>query len=271
MDKGTRCIFCASISDGSQSQEHILPEALGNEDHVLPSGVVCDGCNNYFGTKIEGPLLDTLHFNNLRARQELPNKKRRLPMMRGVFPAAGVPIGLQRTDEGVSIGALRESDNNRFVKTLLTREKASLWIPIDGHVDERILSRFLAKVAVEMFADRLLKAGEPLSILIGIPQLVVMRRFARYGSPPLAWPIHRRRIYDEHATFGSGTYQVLHEFDFLYTAGQELFAVICIFGEEFAINLGGPSIDGYVDFLKQQGGRSPLYEPGELESATSGR
>jgi hypothetical protein len=262
-----RCIFCAVTSDDSQGQEHIIPEALGNEEHVLPRGVVCDSCNNYFGVKIEGPLLDTLHFANLRARQEVPNKRRRLPIMRGIYPAARMPIGLQRTEKGLSISPLHEADSDKFISTVLTRKSGSVWMPLQGHVDERLLSRFLAKVAVEMFADRYLKAGEPWSLLIDMPMLEAVRRFTRYGDRPLAWPIHRRRIYDEEAVFGPGGHQVMHEFDFLHTAGEELFAVICIFGEEFAINLGGPSIDGYVDFLAKQGGRSPLYAPGELESA----
>lgn len=266
-----RCIFCTAPSDGSRSEEHILPEALGNQEHVLPPGVVCDACNNYFAVKIEGPLLDTLHFTNLRARQEVPNKRRRLPMMRGIYPAARIPIGLQRTDDGLSIGPLRETDNDQFVRTVLARKSGRIWMPQEGPVDERLLARFLAKVAVEMFADRYLKAGESAGSLIDIAQLEDIRRFARRGDRPPAWPVHRRRIYPEDTVFGDDGEQVMHEFDFLHTTEGELFAVVCIFGDEFAINLGGPSIDGYVDFLDTVGGRSPLYDPGELEAAVKPR
>ncbi len=45
--------FCKQCSDLSNSVEHIIPESLGNKNHVLPKGIVCDRCNNYFTLKIE--------------------------------------------------------------------------------------------------------------------------------------------------------------------------------------------------------------------------
>jgi hypothetical protein len=59
---------------------------------------------------------------------------------------------------------------------------------------------------------------------------------------------------------------VLHEFDLLPIEPGEIYAVLCIFGEEFAINLGGPSIERYEDYLQSNGGLSPLYKPGEMEA-----
>jgi hypothetical protein len=50
------CIFCHKISDNSQSIEHIIPESLGNKEHTLWKGAVCDKCNNYFATKMEKEL-----------------------------------------------------------------------------------------------------------------------------------------------------------------------------------------------------------------------
>jgi hypothetical protein len=46
-------------------------------------------------------------------------------------------------------------------------------------------------------------------------------------------------------------YQVLHEFTLLYTDKHELYAVVCLFGEEFALNYGGPEIDGYATWQSQ--------------------
>jgi len=37
-----RCIFCMNDSSDSRSKEHIIPESLGNEAHILPRGIVCD-------------------------------------------------------------------------------------------------------------------------------------------------------------------------------------------------------------------------------------
>lgn len=40
------CIFCHKDSSNSKSIEHIIPESLGNKEHILPNGYVCDICNN---------------------------------------------------------------------------------------------------------------------------------------------------------------------------------------------------------------------------------
>lgn len=39
----------------------------------------------------------------------------------------------------------------------------------------------------------------------------------------------------------------------------EIYFVIAMWGMEFAINMGGPTIDGYLDWLKKHNNQSPLY------------
>ena len=75
-----RCIFCKSASGSFDSCEHIVPESLGNLEHILPPGIVCDKCNNYFSRKIEGPLLSTEFFRQARHRNGIPNKRKRIPV-----------------------------------------------------------------------------------------------------------------------------------------------------------------------------------------------
>jgi hypothetical protein len=41
-----RCIYCLSETGPFTSEEHIMPESLGNYDTFLPKGFVCDPCNN---------------------------------------------------------------------------------------------------------------------------------------------------------------------------------------------------------------------------------
>lgn len=53
-----KCIFCKEDSATCTSVKYIIPESLGNKEHILPKGVVYDNCNNYFAVKIEKPLLD---------------------------------------------------------------------------------------------------------------------------------------------------------------------------------------------------------------------
>lgn len=74
-----RCIFCKHDSSNSVSVEHIVPESLGNIDHMLPVGVVCDGCNQYFARKVERQLLESPMFRLLRADMAIPNKRGRIP------------------------------------------------------------------------------------------------------------------------------------------------------------------------------------------------
>jgi len=97
--------------------------------------------------------------------------------------------------------------------------------------------------------------------LIDDPQLEPLRRLARVGDKPTSWPFSRRRIYgeDDVKIEGDNRHQVLHEFNLLYTEERELYAVLCVFGEEFAINYAGPEIEGYEKWLKKHDGCSPLY------------
>lgn len=62
-----RCIFCKNDSGNSTSCEHIIPESLGNTTQILPPGVVCDKCNNYFSRKVEKPFLETQGIRDLRS------------------------------------------------------------------------------------------------------------------------------------------------------------------------------------------------------------
>lgn len=259
-----RCIFCAEPSDGSRSREHILPESLGNTDHWLPPGVVCDGCNNYFAVKVEGPLLASDYFTHIRHRQDIPNKRGKAVPLRAVFPLGRMAVSLIRTEEGTSIGALRQEDEARFIHTLMTNASGRIYIVEPQPPDERLLARFLAKVGVEIIADRVLNTDPGAESVLREAALESIRKFARYGDPSAPWPVHRRRIYSENALFGDEGYQVLHEYTIVQTYGDELYAVVCLFGEELAINLGGPSIEGYRAHLDRMGQRSPLYEPDEL-------
>src|ERR1700674_985039 len=83
--KGSRCIFCKRDSSGSRSIEHILPESLGNEDHILPPGFVCDSCNNYFASSVEQHVLESERFRIGRLNALIPNKRKRLPSITGIL------------------------------------------------------------------------------------------------------------------------------------------------------------------------------------------
>ncbi len=51
------CIFCKSTTNEFSSEEHIIPETLGNHDLVLPPGYVCNKCNNEMLARLDNALM----------------------------------------------------------------------------------------------------------------------------------------------------------------------------------------------------------------------
>jgi len=72
-----------------------------------------------------------------------------------------------------------------------------------------------------------------------------------------------RRIYPEGKLFSSKDgekYEILHELRLLYTGSEELYIVVGIMGIEYCLNMGGPVLDGYIQWLKENNDRSPLED-----------
>lgn len=255
------CIFCKQPSDRSKSVEHIIPESLGNTEHVLPKGVVCDSCNNYFARKIEKPALESPLFLGQRARQMIPTKRRRVPELPACIFIDSSPIELGVNISDGSIGVIRESEETKLIRHIRSIKHGRLYMPLSHDIDENILARFIAKMALEILAEKALSIG-CVDEVIDNDGLDLIRTFARRGTTSEQWPVHRRTIYPEGHHFtdtGDTPYQVLHEYMLLYTDTNELYAVIAILGIEYAINFGGPEIEGYEGWLHDHEGRSPLY------------
>lgn len=80
----TACLFCRERADASR-EEHILPESLGGKQWAcLPEGIVCSKCNQYFGSKVEGPALGSFPFLPFRLLLGIPTKKSRAPSYRAM-------------------------------------------------------------------------------------------------------------------------------------------------------------------------------------------
>lgn len=52
-----RCVYCPSANGRFTSKEHVFPEALGNDEIVLPLGFVCDRCNNQTLSSLDQTLV----------------------------------------------------------------------------------------------------------------------------------------------------------------------------------------------------------------------
>lgn len=268
-----RCIFCKDRSDDSVSVEHIIPEALGNTEHVLPPGVVCDRCNNYFARKIEGPLLQHPWFVQVRFRNVIENKEGRVPMLLAMTHPDPVIVGLRRERDGsVSVGAHQERDSDRWIRMLMQRKKGSFLFPIAHPPSDSLMARFVGKAAFEALAHQAMEIPGGLDELTDEPHLDRLRRYVRVGDRPAQWPVHIRKLYEEDALFAypDGHSQILHEYTLLHTDPPDLFFVLAIFGWEYTINMCVPALEGYERWLPSNAHRSPLY-PGGVPSATTGR
>jgi len=258
-----RCIFCKQDSSTSQSVEHIIPESLGNIDHILPVGTVCDRCNNYMAREVEKPLLDSFYFKERRFYAGLTNKKKRIPTIEGVHLQSLTRIELMKTpcESQISIGAASTVDEARWVNSILNKQSGSLIIPIGSKPDDYVVSRFIAKVGLEVLAHRAINVPRGLEEVVDKPELDELRRYVRRGSSGSTWPYSYRRIYLPDTMFNNGNeqYEVLHEFDILITDQGEFYIVVALFGDEYALNLGGPEMDGYYRWIEMNNNNSPLY------------
>lgn len=264
-----RCIFCKKVSDHSKSVEHLVPESLGNTTHVLPRGAVCDRCNNYFARKVEGPLLAHVSFRNLRAWYQVPTKRGVRPSLYGFIAGTDIDVGVRVGAGGqLEIKPERGRNQSRLEEHLRQAHAgaaSSAYIfPRDFDPPVREMSRFMAKMALEAVALRF--SRDPLLIekLVDEPYYDPIRAWARSGDSPVAWPIHHRRIFPEEALMAHPTtgewVQAGFGYDLFLTKRRETYFAFCLYGYEFVINVGGPSIQGYQEWLADHEQCSPLIE-----------
>ncbi len=212
-----RCLFCKLDSSGSHSIEHIIPESLGNLSHILPTGVVCDVCNNYLARGVEKPFLECAAMSLLRFHQEVPSKNGRVPPATAIL-APGIPAVVRRHPKSEFRASVELP--SAAIQRILQAKTGTLIFPSEAPLPTGpVVSRVLAKVAIEAMAQRLLEQPEGLAYLVAEPQLDPIRNHARRGDIR-QWPFHSRRIYDANTKWfdEAGTeVQLVHEFDILKT------------------------------------------------------
>lgn len=270
----THCIFCHSSGVQFNSVEHIVPESLGNISgrHVLPKGIVCDPCNNYFSRSVEAPILNHISFQNLRAKYQTPTKRRKMPFVRGHAYGTDIDVGMRmnRETKKIEIVPLKESQREEFerlkrLETFFIRQNVFVF-PMDIRPPKKEMSRFLAKMAFEaIFARFSLSSGVPAALdLVSMGHYDNIRKWARFGNNFKDWPYHYRAYFPEETLmehpetkrwvqFGFG-------YDLLLTDHPETYFVFSYHGHEFSINLGGPSIKGYDKWLVENKNVSALVE-----------
>ena len=267
------CIFCKQDSSASKSVEHILPESLGNRQHILPPGIVCDSCNNYFAGNIERPILECEHFATARFNSLIPNKRERMPVLPGMLLPGARHAGELRAFRAQvtrdSSGDFYMDAEDEAEEGIASGQITRLIVPASGEKpDHRLFARFLAKLGAECMALRMIEnAPDMLPAFIDDAQIGALSAYARFGKSGLEWPYSERRIYapDHFFQEDAENFEVLHEWTFLHTDQGEMYFVLAILGIEYAMNMGGPDVKGYHVWLREKRGRSPLYPTGLME------
>lgn len=232
-------------------------------------GVVCDACNNYFSREVEGPVLSHPSLKNLRAWYREPTKKGRLPALSGVHLGTDIEISLSESNRSAynlgpyGIDPLRQRHRERLLNSIAQEDAiggSGFGFILHDEVPERQMSRFLAKMALEVVHLRI--GSEQHELILDSEHYDRIRNWARRGDNCARWPYHKRRIFHEdtlmrHPSTGAW---VRHGFayDLLLTSVPETYFAFCMFGTEYVINVGGPSIKGYEQWLLQNAGQSPL-------------
>lgn len=186
-----RCIWCRGEPPSAtfKSESHVLPECVGNErQQVLPQGIVCDDCNNHFGTKVEVALIDDPIFSTLVGILQLRDKKcefayesslsgvHRIAHMEAKVSANKIAINTQYEITGQPS---KPNETRTINKSKIYKGR-----------DLALLSRAVHKIAFEAMAHSLFigkglefeKTGFKDIDIFG-SSFDVIRSWARYGEP----------------------------------------------------------------------------------------
>lgn len=127
---------------------------------VLPKGAVCDPCNNYFASKVEGPVLGHISFQNLRAKYMVPTKRGKTPSVKGFAHNTDIEVGmrLDKKTNRLEFFAIKESQAAEFERlkgldAMFVRQEL-LVFPMEVDPPQKEMSRFLAKMAFEALFER---------------------------------------------------------------------------------------------------------------------
>lgn len=174
------CLFCRNEDNTFQKIEHIIPESLGNKVYVLPKGIVCDKCNQYF-SKSEDYFCHH-HISSAEKLLYLDKTKKGKP------PSLPLQKGEVRKERDGRIkfkqSVLPEKAAEQLSITFLSNDviiQGSWPLP---ETDSGKISRFLAKCGIEILY---FKEGK----LAYEREFDNVRQYARYGGKnvyiPFLW------------------------------------------------------------------------------------
>lgn len=138
-----KCIFCKLTTGPFTTREHILPESLGGgEWAILPSGLLCDECQNRFGSSIEQQALIDYPFSFFRVFLGIPTKKGKPPWFdswEGTIKTSLQP------------GAFGYEPSGHFKNAIEDGRKSQIRI-LAHPLKPQMICRFLLKMGLEVVA-----------------------------------------------------------------------------------------------------------------------
>lgn len=144
-----RCIYClrTCLDATFTSEEHTVPESLGNDELVLPRGYVCDTCNNEVLSQLDRALLEFGPISFLRVLYVSHTKAGKLP--RATFLNAQV----ERTRPG-EVRIILKDEPGRVTSE---QELGNGWISFDFRLEGEAfhpcsLARSLYKIGLGLVA-----------------------------------------------------------------------------------------------------------------------
>jgi len=142
-----KCIFCLTTSAIFSSEEHVFPEALGNDELVLPKGYVCDRCNNGVLARLDEALTKFEPVAMLQV-QFVPYTKD------GKLPKANFQnLSMERTSPRNITIKDKDKTGRPKNKKHLGDDWYSFSVEIKGKkFNPKLLGRALYKIALEMVA-----------------------------------------------------------------------------------------------------------------------
>lgn len=184
-----KCIFCNEISENSKSVEHIIPESLGNTKYIMPKGLVCDKCNNYFSSHIERQFLEIDSIKRIRFQTLTKNKKGKIPKTDCLV--CGDIAELSIINGTAFIGVEPETLIKFFAKKpekIITKSHS-----INDLENSYDVSRMLLKIAYELFVylgiNKNDSREEAESLEFDGENLEPARKYIRYGrKDKQIWP-----------------------------------------------------------------------------------
>lgn len=137
------------ILNNCKSEEHIIPKSLGNEEIVLPKGIICDNCNNYFAREIEKPFLENETIKLLRTFHTVPSRKGNIPPLDILINHEIAKFELDAKNNCCYIDLSPKTVNkicNKEISMFISKG-----INIESLRENYVVSRFLVKIFTETY------------------------------------------------------------------------------------------------------------------------